>query len=909
MTNNRHAGIFELLKEKEHFSSEFEDMPTAARGQAAVPTRGKALLPPLATATELEAARDVAARKAPPKRSTRPRLRLVPLVASVFRTTTYAVAKTAVASAILLAFMLVALFARDLPGHDTLANYKPAEITRIYSADGSILDEFATERRIFVPIEDIPERVQQAFISAEDKNFFTHKGFDLRAIAIAFVDAFRTGGEDMRGASTITQQVLKNFLLADAPMIERKIKELILANRIEQALSKEKILEIYLNEIFLGQNSYGVAAAARTYFNKPLDALSLREAAVLAALPKAPSDLHPVDDMTRLRARRNYVLREMYENGFISRTSYESEIWEPIETVQAGDIEGFEAELPPRDYFTDEIRRQFSLEHGAEAFLSSGWRLEASVDAEMQQAAARALRKKLEEFDRRQGIWRPTGLVIDEAELASEEKWRSALAARGIARDITLDGPWRPAVVLAFANGRARLGIEGVTETPEGHWTGASDPSFKRRMQENGRPGPWAGTMSALLRVGEVVHVRALEDGRGNFAGWSLRQVPEIQGAFMAMDVRTGHVIAMQGGFSYQHSPFNRATQALRQPGSAFKPFIYAAALERGYRPTTLVSDSPIEIETPDGIWRPQNSSGTFLGQATLRTGLQLSRNLMAVRLAQDLGLAQVAEMAERMGAYDRMDMHYANVLGAQETTLTRMLGAYAIIANGGRAVAPGLVNAVLEGSDDPRLARHLAKHGTSSRSQDADQVLDPVVAYQLTSMMRGVVDHGTASGAISLPVPAAGKTGTTNDSRDVWFVGFTSNIVAGCYIGYDQPRPLGPGAYGGTMCAPVFQDFMVEAVEKYGGGEFDVPPGGYFARVGGQEEFFRDGERPYDGAYAVMPDTWATGQDELLTRGNWYDPSVVEVPAGQYQTPNQTQSRSSPGASQVPVPSRSSTR
>ncbi|MTJ03529.1 MAG: PBP1A family penicillin-binding protein [Sediminimonas qiaohouensis] len=764
------------------------------------------------------------------------------------------------------------VYGRDLPSHQSLAQYTPPTISRIYSARGRIIDEFARERRLFTPAEDIPDLVKQAFISAEDKNFYTHSGYDARGIASAVFEAVRSRGRNVRGASTITQQVMKNFLLSGDRRIERKIKEIILATRIEETLSKEDILELYLNEIFLGQNSYGVTAAAQTYFNKTLPELAPHEAAFLAAMPKAPSDYHPVREKTRLRDRRNFVLREMYENGYIPEATYKAEAELPVRSVQQGDFQSYQAELPPRDYFTDEIRRQLSRDFGEEEFFSGGLSVRATVDPEMQTIATHALRGRLEEYDRNKGKWRGTGKSIPQEALKDEEAWRAALSETDVARDIDLDGTWHPAVILDIADQQMRIGIEGVA--PD-----ADTPHVIPRKDIAWLPGDFFET----FEVGEVVHVRRVTDDEGNFANWSVRQVPEAQGGFMAMDVNTGRVIAMQGGFSYQDSVFNRATQARRQPGSSFKPFVYASALDSGYSPATIVVDAPIEIDTPDGVWRPRNSSNKFYGPTPLRTGIEYSRNLMTIRLAQEVGMDVIADYAERFGVYQDMDTYLANALGSEETTLYNMVAAYAMFANGGERVEPTLVDRVQDrygntvyrhdrracvDCDDPDLPPGQPPRVISTR----ERVMNAITAYQLTSMMKGVVDRGTAAGAISLPVPVAGKTGTTNDARDAWFIGFTSNMVAGCYIGFDQPRGLGHGAYGSTMCGPVFQEFMTEAIKKFGGGPFRVPPGGHFLKIdrytgarlpddaSGEHvvaEYFRDGEEPvfgitYDGGFAM---------------------------------------------------------
>ncbi len=758
------------------------------------------------------------------------------------------------------------MYGRDLPSHESLAQYKPPTISRIYSGEGQLIDEFAQERRLFTPSEEIPDLVKQAFISAEDKNFYTHQGYDPRGIIAAGVEAVKSKGENVRGASTITQQVMKNFLLSGDRRAERKIKEIILATRLEDTLDKEQILELYMNEIFLGQNSYGVTAAAQTYFNKTLQELAPHEAATLAAMPKAPSDYHPVREKDRLMARRNYVLREMNQNGYIDQATYDAEVNMPLRSVQNGDFESFRTALPPRDYFTDEIRRQLSEDFGEGEFFTGGFTVRASVDEEMQVEAARALREALQKYDRSRGKWRGTGEVIPEENLTDEVRWREALAIMEIPRDVVLPTQWYPAVVLNVSDQSLTVGVEN------GPADGTVPRSDIQWMQ---------GNFQDNFKRGDVILVMAGDEGQ-----WSARQVPEVQGGFVAMDVNSGRVLAMQGGFSYQDSVFNRATQAQRQPGSSFKPFVYAAALDSGYSPATIVVDAPIEVNTPQGLWRPKNSSNKFYGPTPLRTGIEQSRNLMTIRLAQEVTMPVVAGYAERFGVYDRMGAFLANSLGSEETTLYKMVAAYAMFANGGERVEPTLVDRIQD-----RFGKTIYRHDdrqcldcnsswlepdeSPTIETNRSQVMDAITAYQLTSMMKGVVDRGTASRHVNLPVPTAGKTGTTNESKDAWFIGFTSNIVAGCYIGYDRPRPMGRGAYGGTMCGPVFQSFMEKAVAKYGGGPFEVPPGGHFIKIDrfsgarlpadatGEyvvAEYFRDGvdgfiDRVYDGGFAMGSD------------------------------------------------------
>ncbi|MGD9918305.1 MAG: penicillin-binding protein 1A [Paenirhodobacter sp.] len=793
------------------------------------------------------------------------------------------------------------MYSRNLPSHEQLAQYTPKTISRIYSGEGRLIDEFAEQRRIFVPISDIPPIVKEAFVSAEDKNFYIHKGYDARGMIAALITAVKTRGQDLRGASTITQQVMKNFLLDGSRSIERKIKELILATRVEEALSKDRILELYLNEIYLGQNSYGVAAAAQTYFNKTLSQLTVGEAAYLAALPKKPAELNPVRNYEDARLRRNYVLRRLFEDGHIDQATMEAEQAKPLKSVQNGDYPPFRDQLPPRDYFTDEIRRQLSKSFGQEEFFGGGLTIRATIDPALQAQAAKALQDALEKYDRGLGIWRGTGAVIPETELKDERSWRAALSAvptDKAPRDV--DG-WHPAVVLELSDKAARIGIEGIEEDADGHWIPAEDVTWARKLLKDGKLGPRAKRPSDLVEVGDVVEVKAIGEG-ADFKRWSLRQVPRVEGAFMAMDVNTGRVLAMQGGFSYQSSVFNRATQAMRQPGSNFKPFVYAAALDSGFSPETIVVDAPIEVNTPQGLWRPKNASNKYYGPTPMRTGLEQSRNLMTVRIAQEIGMDTVAQYAEKFGVYNPMQPFLANALGAQETTMYQLISAYAMFANGGERVEPTLVDRVqdrwgrtiyrhdqrdCEDCRERNIAQGLGPRIVSNR----EQVINPITAYQMISMMQGVVSRGSGSG-VRLPVPVAGKTGTTNDAKDVWFTGFTSNIVASCYMGYDQPRGLGRGAYGGTLCVPVFNAFMKLAVQEYGGSNFKVPPGGYWAKFNRftgerlsddatgdfvQAEYLREGQE-MRGLGLIVDGGFGMGQNLPLFAQGETDENTTEV-------------------------------
>lgn len=768
------------------------------------------------------------------------------------------------------------MYGRNLPTYETLSNYQPKTISRVYSGEGQVIDEFAEERRLFTPAAEIPDIVKQAFISAEDKNFYTHDGYDLRGIGAALYEAVVSRGENLRGASTITQQVAKNFLLSGDLRVERKIQEIILAPRIEESLGKEGVLELYLNEIDLGVRSFGVTAAARSYFNKPLTELTIAEAAFLAVHPKAPYSYHPVNNREAALERRDFIIEEMYENGYITREEMDEALADPLRTVQGGDFPSFQEERPERDYFTAAIVTEVEERFPNYDMDSAGLSIRATVDADLQAAARDALQQQLESYDRETGVWRGTGVTIPAEALADEDAWRSALAAAPVIRTISLENPWLPAVVRDVEDQQLILGIEGWEE-------GDPAPVVSRRDIEWMR-----GNFFDNFEPGDVVHVRQItQDSDGAFIRWSLRQVPEVQGAFMAMDVNTGRVLALHGGFGYQIqiSELNRAFSE-RQPGSAFKPFVFAAALDSGYTPATIVVDAPIEVVAGGEIWRPQNASDRFYGPTPLRTGIEQSRNVMTVRLAREVGMRTIAEYAERFGLYDNMNAFLSAALGSEETTLYKLVASYAMFANGGERVEPTLVDRVQDRYGNT-IFRHdqrtcvecdftdLEEGRAPQIASNRERVMNAVTAYQLTSMMQGVVQRGTARSTVNLPVPIAGKTGTTNEAKDVWFVGFSSNIVAGCYIGYDTPRSLGRGASGGGLCGPVFNAFMQTAIDRYGGGAFTTPEDCMFINIdrfsGARlpdgmsadnvvRECFRVGEEPvfgitFDGGFAMATD------------------------------------------------------
>jgi penicillin-binding protein 1A len=730
---------------------------------------------------------------------------------------------------------LTHIYGSDLPAHDELVSYHPQMLTRVYSGEGQVIAEFYHEKRVFVPVDEIPPLVKNAFISAEDKNFYSHPGIDAVGIAKALTRfaMARAAGKPAKlsGASTITQQVMKNFLVGSDRTFERKIKEAILAVRISGALSKDRILELYLNDIFLGQNSYGVVASAQRYFGKTLEELTPEDAAYLAALPQRPSNLHPVRQYDSAVARRNYVLEEMAQNGHLDRDVVKAAKQRPLETIIGKQRAQVLKNAQP-SYFSQEVRRQLIAEMGEDELYEGGLTVRATVEPDLQTLAIRALRRGLEGYDRGKAIYRGPVTQIDAIAAGDTSNWRELLDAAKVPRDI--DG-WRPAVVLETGKSTALVGIDGLEGDGTARLKLATERKWIKTIRRDGEKHGAPKRPGDLWQKGDVVLVAKPE---GN-EDWTLRQLPQVQGAFMAMDPFSGRVLAIQGGFSFEASVFNRATQALRQPGSAFKPFVYAAALDAGFTPATVVLDAPVVVrQQGQKAWRPKNSSSTFYGPSPLRLGLELSRNLMTVRIAQAVGMDRVANYAERFGVYENMPYHLSYALGAGETTLYNMVAAYGMFANGGKRVRPTVVDRVQDRfgktlfRHDPRLCEGCAASDfhTGDVPQLFDQrsqIMDPVTAYQLVSMLQGVVQRGTAARTVGdLGFPVAGKTGTTNEARDAWFIGFTPSMVAGCYIGYDNPKPMGRGAYGGTLCGPVFKEFMTEAMKTRTPGVFREPTG-----------------------------------------------------------------------------------
>ncbi len=717
-------------------------------------------------------------------------------------------------------------YSQDLPDYSQLKTYEPPIVTRIYAGDGRLLAEYAQEKRIFMPIHTIPDNVKNAFISAEDKNFYNHKGIDAWAVGRAVLMNLQNRGSGKRlvGASTITQQVAKNFLLTNEVSYERKIKEAILAYRMEKAMNKDQLLELYLNEIFLGQRSYGVAAAALTYFNKPLDELTIAEAAYLAALPKGPNNYHPVRQHDAALERRNWVIERMKEDGHISAEQAQLAQQAPLIMVEEK-TEGTRVSAP---YFAEEVRRDLEREFGNKALYEGGLAVRTTVDPQLQDLAQKTLRHGLIAYDKRHG-WRGP---LDH--LNSMNDWADQLDA--IVPPASMPDDWRIGVVTEVTAERARLGFADKT-------TGnipLANLQWARKSENDGYAlGPEITSSRDVLEVGDVVLAEKTD------ANYILRQIPRIQGALVAMDPHTGRVLALQGGWSYNASSFNRATQAKRQPGSAFKPFVYLAALDKGFTPATLVLDAPFVIEqSPGNYWRPTNYSGEFYGPTPIRVGVEKSRNLMTVRLADHLGMNTIVDYAQRFGIAEGMKPFLSYALGANETTLLRLTNAYAMLVNGGKEITPTIIDRIqnrygetVEKSDARACTNcgPLLKWESQSTPDVPDtrkQVADPRTAYQITSILEGVAQRGTAAKLNALGRPLGGKTGTTNESKDTWFIGFSPDLVVGVFVGFDEPKSMGKRETGSSAALPIFQDFMGEALKDTSPTPFRVPPGVKLVRV-----------------------------------------------------------------------------
>ncbi len=814
-------------------------------------------------------------------------------------------------------------YGRDLPDYKQLADYQPPTSTRVHAGDGRLLAEFATERRVFVPIEAMPKRVIHGFIAAEDQNFFRHPGVDFVALARAVIVNVQHYLNDRRpiGASTITQQVAKNFLLTNEVSIERKIKEAILAFRIERALSKDRILELYLNEIYLGIGSYGVAAAALNYFDKSLDELTVEEIAYLAALPKAPNNYHPTRRREAAIDRRNWVLGRMREEGYIDRATEQEARQRPLEVRDRRAIDVFAA-----DYFLEEVRREMVDRFGESGLYQGGLFIHTTLDATLQRYARDALRDGLVAYDRRHG-WRGPVTRIDlaAAQSAGPNGWAQALSEVPNPRG---NPGWRLAVVLEVSDEEAQVGLVKLDDS------GLENGTIPRReitwaREHNGYDEPMGRSIQSaeqVLATGDVILVEAVREGRPAEENgppvayppgtYTLRQIPEIGGAVMAMDPHTGRVLAMSGGWSFERSQFNRATQAERQPGSSFKPFVYLTALENGFTPATIILDAPFVIDQGEGLgkWKPANFSRKFYGPSPMRIGIEKSRNLMTVRLAQAVGMEKISDMAETFGLMENMPEQLAMALGAGTVRLIDMVTAYAGLVNGGKKVTPALVDRV-QNRHGEIVFRHdrRACQGCDAAFWDNQpvpdlpdtrrQLVSPTSAYQIVTMLEGVVQRGTGRRISTIGKPLAGKTGTTNDSKDTWFMGFSPDLVFGVFVGFDTPKTLGKQPWGGqetgsSVAAPIFKDFMEKALADKPAIPFRTPPGVRMVRIDAETgtlakpssrnvitEAFKAGTEPgADAGGTVLDGSDPTGETGAgANAGNGSAGSEGEAPTGLY--------------------------
>src|SRR4051795_9650095 len=748
-------------------------------------------------------------------------------------------------------------FGRDLPDYQQLADYEPPVTTRVYAGDGRLLAEHATERRVFVPIAAIPKRVVAAFLSAEDKSFYAHHGVDpISMLRAALTDLGRWGSSRRPvGASTITQQVAKNMLLSGEVSIRRKIREALLATRIEQALSKDRILELYLNEIYLGSGAYGVVAAALTYFNKSLDELTLDEAAYLAGLPKSPNNYNPTRFPQAAKARRDWVLDRIEEDGVATGADIKAAKAAPLRVRRRE-----ETEIVSAPYFSEEVRRDLLARYGEKALYEGGLAVRTSLDPAMQEAADKALRAGLIAYDRRRGGWRGAVGHIDPGPDWPNTNWAARLENEKLPAGVASVG-WRLAVVLRTDAEDATIGLKGGQ-------TGRipfAQMRWARPLRDDGTLGAAPRRPADVVAPGDLVLVEKLSEEAARPAApkanaakpgpsapphnsplYNLCQIPDISGAVVAIDPHTGRVLALSGGFSFELSQFNRATQAKRQPGSSIKPFVYLTALENGFTPSTLVDDSPVSIPQGPGMpaWTPANYSGnSFHGPLPLRVALEKSLNTVTARLAEELGMDEIGKTVEKFSIMDHMPRLYAMALGAGETTPLRHTAAYAMLANGGKRITPTLIDRIQDRYGktifraDQRECDSCGEAEWKSQPVPAipdnrEQIADPGATFQLIGMMEGVVQRGTGTAVKAVGKPIAGKTGTTNDWQDAWFVGFSPDLAAGVFVGYDDPAFLGSDETGGHLAAPIFRDFMMVALKDAPPTEFQTPPGLRMYRV-----------------------------------------------------------------------------
>ncbi len=803
-------------------------------------------------------------------------------------------------------FVYVIRVTKDLPSVEALAEYKPAVMSRVHAGDGKLISEFSTEARVFVPVETIPKDLQLAFISAEDKRFYKHNGWDPIGLTRAALSApgKKIRGQRIGGTSTLTQQVAKNFLVGDDYSIRRKVREIAIARRMEKALTKDEIIELYLNEIYFGRGAYGVAAASLKHFGKPMGELSLAEMTYLASVPKGPAN-YRLDDPVgykRAKARQAYILGRMLEDGYIKKDEAEAAKTEELDWVSR--LEG--AEYLAADYFVEEARKKIYESYGEDELYSGGLSIRTTLDTDMQLAGRRALRRGLEMFDRRHGYRGPL------ASFESLSDWKVKLSEFEAPADI---GGWRVAVVLEVNDKAAKLGFyvpspeegeEDAADSEDDRGTLAlADVAWAKKALAKGAVGPDLKSLKQVIKPGDVILVDRKAPGKDGTVSknYNLRQVPKANGGLIAMDPHTGRVLALVGGYSFEQSQFNRATQAYRQPGSAFKPFVYAAALENGFTPASQILDAPFVIERQDveceenefgdlelrrndenreaddiggdaeeceRFYKPSNyNAGKFYGMSTLRLGLEKSRNAMTVRLANEIGMAPVMKIGTEFGIYEEVKPELAWALGAGETTLMRMAAAYSTMINGGKKVEPRILDRVQAGNGETVFSTAQSCDVCQQEEYVGQmppklpdmrpQVIDPVTAYQVTYMMKGVVDNGTGFRLRALERPMGGKTGTTNDSFDTWFMGFSPDLVVGVYVGMDTPEQMGAET-GSSAAAPIVTDFMKEALKDQAKVPFRIPEGVTLAPINRNS-----GEPSYIGAPDFILEAFKPGTEPSI--------------------------------------------
>ena len=693
-------------------------------------------------------------------------------------------------------------YSNKLPDYKLLINYKPPVSSKLYSGGGELVSDFSSEKRIFVPYNSIPKKVIHAFLSAEDKNFFSHPGVDAKGILRAIIKNVSNiiDSRRLEGASTITQQVAKNFLLSNEVSLNRKIKEAILAFRIERSLSKERILELYLNQIYLGEGAYGIASASLEYFDKPIGKLNYAEASLLAALPKAPSRYNPFKNIDLAKRRRDLVIKNLYDNSYISFKKYKKLLSTDIILNKRKKIF-----LEDARYYVEDVRKSLVDQYGFEKVYKQGFIVKTPINLEIQAIATKSLRDGLIEYDKRKG-WR--GALTNKKNI---NNWNNNLEKYHLEKSIE----WNLAIIKKINKFSVEIEtdnkIKGKIEYQNVSWT-------KKELKE-------------LFKVGDVVYVKRIEDNT-----FSLKQLPEANGGIIVMDPFTGRVLALSGGFSFKKSEFNRATQASRQPGSAFKPFIYALALENNFTPTTLILDAPIVLDQGEDLklWKPENYGKKFYGPSTLRTGIEKSRNLMTVRVAQELGLKKITNFSKQLKIYENPEELMSISLGSAETTLLKLTTAYCSFINGGKLIEPIFVDRIQdsEGNTIYNSEKRICKtcneisyvgEEIPKITNNFPQIFSPETAYQMTSLLEGVVQRGTGRKLKDLNLDLAGKTGTTNKNTDAWFVGFTSNLVVGVYVGFDGPKSLGRYETGSKTAMPIFKTFIKNAVKKKDARPFKV--------------------------------------------------------------------------------------